>query len=227
MRSLLRAAAALAAAAALVTGCSSGDDWSQPHPDPTAVGTLGPGFVDPSSPPIPEGTATPRPGSWTGVHPPKDYRVVLLASGDERPTKKLVAAVRAWAGDEHVDLRTMTADGPSDFVPSITRALDMGPDLIVSAGNDLVDPLAVVTPNHLSQQFLVVGAELAEPTHNVTAVDWSGASFRGEGLGMSSTYDPGSFSTERCAAAIRAGVASVLNDLTGIVIWLDDPSAPR
>ncbi|WP_326607717.1 hypothetical protein OG930_40285 [Streptomyces sp. NBC_01799] len=227
MRSLLRAAAALAAAAALVTGCSSGDDWSQPHPEPTAVGTLGPGFVDPSSPPIPEGTATPRPGSWIGVHPPKDYRVVMLTSGDERPTKKLVKAVQAWAGDEHVDLRTMTADGPSDLVPSITRALDMGPDLIVSAGNDLVDPLAVVTPNHLSQQFLVVGAELAEPTHNVTAVDWSGASFRGEGLGMSSTYDPGSFSTERCAAAIRAGVASVLNDLTGIVIWLDDPSAPR
>ena len=97
----------------------------------------------------------------------------------------------------------------------------MRPDLIVSAGNDLVDPLAMVTPNHLSQQFLVVGAELAEPTHNVTAVDWSGASFRGEGLGMSSTYDPDSFTAERCAAAIRAGVAAVLNDLTGIVIWLD------
>lgn len=227
MCSLLRAAAALAAAAALVTGCSSGDDWSQPHPEPTAVGKLGPGFIDPSSPPAPEGTATPRPGSWAKVHPPKDYRVVLLTSGDERPTKKLVTAVQDWAGDEHVDLRTMAADGPSDLVPSITRALEMGPDLIVSAGNDLVDPLAVVTPNHLSQQFLVVGAELAEPTHNVTAVDWSGASFRGEGLGMSSTYDPGSFSTERCAAAIRAGVASVLNDLTGIVIWLDTPSTPR
>ncbi|MFI5630629.1 hypothetical protein ACIA8E_14850 [Streptomyces sp. NPDC051664] len=225
MHSLLRAAAALAAAAALVTGCSSGDDWSQPHPEPTAVGTLGPGFVDPSSPPPPEGTATPRPGSWTGVHPPKDYRVVLLTSGDERPTKTLVTAVQHWAEDEHLDLRTVTADGPSDLVPSITEALDMGPDLIVSAGNDLVDALATVTPNHLSQQFLVVGAELAEPTHNVTAVDWSGASFRGEGLGMSSTYDPGSFTTERCAAAIRAGVASVLNDLTGIVIWLDNPSA--
>lgn len=55
MYSLLRSAAALAAAAALVTGCSSGDDWSRPHPEPTAVGKLGPGFVDPSSPPAPEG----------------------------------------------------------------------------------------------------------------------------------------------------------------------------
>jgi hypothetical protein len=220
LRRPLRAVATLAAAAALVTGCSSGDDWSRPHPKPTAVGALGAGFVDPSASPAPEATITPRPGSWSGVHPSEDYRVVLLTAGDDRPTKALVTAVNRWAEDEHVDLRTVVAD-PSDLISGITRALEMGPDLIVSAGNDLVDPLALVTASHLSQQFLVVGAELAEPTHNVTAVDWSGASFRGEGLGMSSTYDPGSFTTERCAAAVRAGAASVLNDLTGIVIWLD------
>ncbi|MFE4174507.1 hypothetical protein ACFRR7_21050 [Streptomyces sp. NPDC056909] len=221
MRPHLRAAATLAAAAALVTGCSSGDDWSQPRPAPSAVGTLGPGFVDPSVPLAPEATATPRPGSWTGVHPSEDYRVVLLTAGDDRPTKALVKAVQDWAEEEHVDLRTVAADNPHDFIPSITKAMDMRPDLIVSAGNDLIDPLAMVTPNHLSQPFLVVGAELAEPTGNVTAVDWSGASFRGEGLGASSTYDPASFTGARCAAAIRAGVAAVLNDLTGIVIWLD------
>ncbi|WP_377268079.1 hypothetical protein [Peterkaempfera sp. SMS 1(5)a] len=133
----------------------------------------------------------------------------------------LASAVKDWAEDEQVDLRTVTADDPSDLVPGISKALGMGADLIVSAGNDLVDPLAVVTPNHLSQQFLVMGAELAEPTRNVTAVDWSGASFRGEGLGMSSTYDADSFTTGRCAAAIRTGVAAVLNDRTGIVVWLD------
>ena len=103
----------------------------------------------------------------------------------------------------------------------------MGPDLIVSAGNDLVDPLALVTPNHLDQQFLVVGAELAEPTHNVTAVDWTGASFRGEGLGMSSTYDPQLVHRRALRGApIRAGVAAVLNDLTGIVVWLDARGRP-
>ena len=72
-----------------------------------------------------------------------------------------------------------------------------------------------------------MGAELAEPTGNVTAVDWTGASFRGEGLGASSAYDPASFTAERCAAAIRAGVAAVLNDLTGIVIWLDEGQSSR
>ncbi|MFH9979774.1 hypothetical protein ACH4ND_11075 [Streptomyces sp. NPDC017179] len=221
MRSPLRAVATLATAAALVTGCGSGDDWSQPHAKPTAVGMLGAGFTDPSAPPTPEATVTPRPGSWKGVHPPKGYRVVLLTAGDDRPTRALGAAVKDWAASEHVDLRTVTADGPHDLVPAVDRAIAMGPDLVVGAGNDLVDPLAVVTASHLSQQFLVVGAELAEPTHNVTAVDWSGASFRGEGLGMSSTYDPASFTAARCAAAVRAGVAAVLHDLTGIVIWLD------
>ncbi|MET8045566.1 hypothetical protein ABZU25_32450 [Micromonospora sp. NPDC005215] len=220
MRPPLRAVAMLAATAALVTACNSGDDWSQPHPAPSAVGTLGPGFVDPATTPAPEATITPRPGSWAGVHPPKDYRVVLLTAGADDPTKALVTAVREWADDEHADLRTIVVDNAHDAVPSITKAMEMNPDLIVSAGGDLIDPLALVTPNHLDEKFLVVGAELAEPTHNVTAVDWEGASFRGEGLGMSSTYDPNSFTAERCAAAIRAGVAAVLNNLTGIVIWL-------
>ncbi|MGW4466383.1 hypothetical protein [Micromonospora sp. NBC_01796] len=220
MRPPLRAVVTLATVAALVTGCSSGDDWSRPHPKPIAIGTLGPGFVDPSARPAPEATVTPQPGSWDAVHPSKGYRVVLLTAGDDSPTKALVKAVKDWAEDEDVDLRTVTAD-LHDPVTSITKALGMSPDLIVSAGNDLVDPLTLVAPSHLSQPILVVGAELAEPTHNVTSVDWSGASFRGEGVNASSTYDPASFTPERCAAAIRAGVAAVLNDLTGIVVWLD------
>ncbi|GIH25220.1 hypothetical protein Aph01nite_35300 [Acrocarpospora phusangensis] len=218
MRPPPRVVAALAALAVLVSAC--GDDWAEPHDKPTAVGALGPDFLAPSTTPVPEATITPGPGSWDGVRPSEDYRVVLLTTGDDAPTQALVTAVQEWADEEDVDLRTVVADHPYDLVPTITSALDMAPDLIVSAGNDLIDPLAMVTASHLSQRFLVVGAELAEPTHNVTAVDWSGASFRGEGLGASSTYDPASFTPARCAAAIRAGVAAVLNDLTGIVIWL-------
>ena len=77
-----------------------------------------------------------------------------------------------------------------------------------------------MTASHLDQQFLVIGAELAEPTANVTAADWTGASFRGEGLGMPSAYDPATFTPERAGRAVRAGVAAVLNGLTGIVIQL-------
>src|SRR5262245_57228783 len=116
LRPPLRTLAVLVASTALVTGCSSADDWSGPHPKPTAVGALGAGFVDASSSPAPESTTTPRPGSWTGVHPPKGYRVVLVSAGDDRPTKALVTAVEDWAEAEHADLRTVRADGTSDLL---------------------------------------------------------------------------------------------------------------
>jgi hypothetical protein len=218
-----RACALLAAVAmaVLVSGCSSSDDWSEAHAKPTAIGTLGPGFVDPTAPPAPEATITPRPGSWDAVHPSKGYRVVLLSAGEDRPTETLEGAVTEWAEQEHASLKTVTATGPHQLIPSISKAMDLAPDLIISVGNDLVDPLALVTANHLDQQFLVIGAEVAEPTENVTAADWTGASFRGEGLGMPSAYDPATFTHERATRAVRAGVAAVLNDLTGIVIQLD------
>ncbi|MGI5493690.1 hypothetical protein [Microtetraspora malaysiensis] len=223
MRPRLLPAATLAAAVAtalLISGCGSGDDWSRPHAKPSAVGTPGPGFF-PAASPAPEATITPRPGSWNGVRPSEGYRVVLLTTGDDPQTKTLVNAVTEWAEEENVSLKTLTATKPDQFIPRISSAIEMKPDLIISAGDDLIDPLAMVTANHLDQQFLVVGAELAEPTGNVTAADWAGASFRGEGLGMSSTYDPATFTPERAGRAVRAGAAAVLNGLTGIVIWLD------
>ena len=203
--------------ATLLAGCAV-DSWSQPHDAPTPVGTPAAGFI-PSSAPSPEATIRPAPGSWDGVRPSAGMRVVLLTAGDDAPTATLATAVREWADSEGVSLREVDADG--DLIGGIVKAMDLQPDLIVSAGNSLVDPLTTVTANHLDRQFLVVGAELAEPTHNVTAVDWSGASFRGEGLGASSTYDPASFTPERSAAAVRAGVAAVLHGLTGIVVWID------
>jgi hypothetical protein len=213
--------AATSATLALVAGCGSSDDWSQPHAEPSAMGTLGAGFTDPDRPPTPEATITPRPESWDEVHPSEDYRVVLLTAGDDEQTGTLVDAVRDWAQDEEVSLKTVTASDPHTYVATIDKAIGMEPDLIITAGNELVDPLAMVTPNHLGQPFLVVGAELAEPTHNVTAADWAGASFRGEGLGASSAYDPASFTPERARNAVRSGVAAVLSGVTGIVIWLD------
>lgn len=205
---------------ALLTACSDAG-WSGSRPRPSAVGTLGAGFVDPSAPPSPEATVNPRPGSWDEMGPPPVYRVVLLTTGADEPTRALVDSVTEWAEDQGADLRTVTATGGPDLVPSITEAIDMNADLVISAGNDLIDPLAIVSASHLDQPFLVVGAELAEPTHNVTAVDWSGASFRGDGLGASSAFDPASFTPDRCASAIRAGVAAVLSGVTGIVLWLD------
>lgn len=225
-RSLLAAVAAALAAVlvgllALVTASyGDEDDWSRPRAAPSADGSVGAGFL-PATPPPPESTITPSPGSWDQVSPPDGYRVVLLTSGDDEQTRTLADAVRGWADEERVDLRTITAHDPHDLLPSILQAIDLRPDLVISTGHDLVDPMAAVTASHLRQQFLVVGAELAEPTYNVTAADWTGASFRGEGLGMSSEYDAATFTPERAGRAVRAGVAAVLSGHTGLVIWLD------
>lgn len=212
---------ALSAVAVLAAGCGvSADDWSGPHAKPVAIGSLGPGFTDPAAPPTPESTVTPAAGSWAGVHPPAGYRVVLISAGSDRATGVLADAVAAWAEQEGVSLKTLHADDSGRHVGVVVEAMALRPALIVSAGNDLVDALTVVTANHLDQQFLVLGAELAEPTVNVTAANWPGASFRGEGLTTSTGYDPASFTQARAAAAIRAGVASVLHDVTGIVLRL-------
>lgn len=215
--------AAVALVAALV-GCT-GDDWSRPHAAPSAVGELGAGFL-PSASPSPEATIHPVEGSWDDVSPSPGMRVVLLTSNesdaDEAANVTTIAdAVTRWASAEQVSLRTVEVDDHDHPVDAIVTAMDQRPDLVISAGNGLVDALALVTANHLDQQFLIVGAEIAEPTGNVTAVDWTGASFRGEGLGMPSAYDPDSFTSARCDRAVRAGVAAVLSDVRGVVVWID------
>lgn len=154
-----------------------------------------------------------------GLDPAAGYRVVLVSAGDDEPTLTLVDAVTDWAADQHVSLRMEPAG--ADPVDALVAAMDLDPDLIIGVGNDLIDTMALVTANHLDQQFLVVGAEVAEPTGNVTAVDWTGASFRGEGLGVPSAYDPATFTDERCATAVRVGAAAVLAQETGYVYWID------
>ena len=218
----LRHLAALVAAAALavVCECASFGNSSELHADRHPIGVLGPGFIDPAAPPAPEATIRPKPGSWDSVHPPRDYRVVLLTAGDDSATTTLVTAVNQWAKAEHVRLETV-ATTEAKAVDGIVEAIGRRPDLVVCAGHSLVDALALVTASFLDQPFLVVGAQLPEPTVNVTAAIWRGASSRGgEVPDTASSYNPDAFTPEHAGAAIRAGVASVLSDLTGIVIWL-------
>jgi len=59
-------------------------------------------------------------------------------------------------------------------------------------------------------------------TVNVTAAIRRGASSRGgEVPDTAASFDLDTFTHEHAGVAIRAGVASVLSDITGIVIWLD------
>jgi hypothetical protein len=220
----LRRVAALLAAptlAVLVCGFAFSGNTSELDRERRPIGALGPGFIDPAAPPSPESTIYPRRGSWDAVHPPRGYRVVLLTAGDDSATTTLVTAVKQWAKAEHVGLETVAVT-EAKAVDGIVQAMDLGPDLVVCAGNALVDALALVTASHLDQQFLIVGAQLPEPTVNVTAAIWRGASSRGREVpDTAASFDPDAYTPEHAGAAMRAGVASVLSDLTGIVIWLD------
>lgn len=207
---------------ASISGCgSSEDDWSAPRADLAPVGTLGPGFIDPESPPPPEGAFTPRVGSWDEVHPPVGYRVVLLTAGDDGPTTAVVEAAERWAEQEGVSLKTVAVDDPDEHVDGIVEALDLRPDLILSASAAMTPALDLVTASNLHQPFLVVGAQLSEPTVNVTSVIWAGASAHDGAIpAAGSALDPAAFTPERADTAIRAGVASVLSDITGVVVNL-------
>jgi len=219
----LRHLATLIAAAtlAVVAACAFSRNSTDLHAKRRPTGALGSGFIDPMAPPSPEAMIRPRPGSWDSVRPPRGYRVVLLTAGDDRATTALVTAVRQWANSEHLTLETVALREPDLFVDGIVEAMNLRPDLIICAGHALVDALALVTASHLDQQFLVVGAQLPEPTVNVTAAIWRGASSRGgEVPDTAVSFDQDAFTSEHAGEAIRAGVASVLSDLTGIVIWL-------
>ncbi|MGA1812470.1 MULTISPECIES: hypothetical protein [unclassified Frondihabitans] len=215
-------------AALLLSGCGSalsptGIDSNGTDSAPTVTSSasaLGAGFYDPDKPPAPEGTLRPEPGSWDAVHPPAGYRVVLLSSGDDAATRTLVRSVKSWASSADVRVTPVVASSADDRLAAVTRAVEKKADLVISVGNAMVDPLAALSPSALHQQFLVLGAEIAEPTSNVTAADWTGAGFRGEGLGTPSHYDASTFTDERAGRALRAGIAAVLSDLNGTVVWV-------
>ncbi|HEY0118964.1 MAG TPA: hypothetical protein VGC04_09305 [Cellulomonas sp.] len=211
---------AMVALVALAGGCSSQDAWAAPHASPVAVGTLGPGFVGSTRTPAPEGTITPVPGSWDGVRPPAGYRVVLLVGDSDDATTTEADAVRSWATAQDASLRTITVTDPNGYVDGIVDALKLQPDLVVGVGNDLMPPLALVSASNLQQQFLTVGAQIAEPTANVTAAVWDDASLKSEGVGLGSSFDPAAVTPERAESAVRAGVASILSGWTGIIVWL-------
>src|SRR6186997_3114505 len=126
----LRRVAALVVGAALVFVFSGGASEKN-------FGTLGPGFFDPAAPPPPEGMIRPKPGSWDSVHPPRGYRVVLLTSGDDRPTATLVTAVKQWAHAEDVRLETIAVTEPRLFVDGIVDSVERRPDLVICAGHAL------------------------------------------------------------------------------------------
>lgn len=95
----------------------------------------------------------------------------------------------------------------------LLSALAERPDVIVVLGESILTELDGVSASNLDQQFVLLGAQLPEPTANVTAVVWPGADVR-LADGISPEIAP------RALQALQAGLSAVASDSTGIVLDL-------
>jgi hypothetical protein len=223
-------AVALVAGAALLLTRTDDMDWSSPHPRPHAEGRLDPDFHAPDLDAFYSSqVVNPDPDTWNKVRPSGNYRVLLLAAGKDERTPEdpqvaiLVDAVDRWAkSEDRVTLKVRYLSDPHSFIRDLDDAAKRDhADLIVTAGNSLVEPVAAVSANYAGeerQQFLVLGAEIAEPTVNIAATDWTGSAYLGEGLDESLYYDPAAVTAPRAYAALRAGVAAVLSGYTSVIV---------
>lgn len=238
--------AALMIAAPALSGCTDAADGTSgnqgpvatasPHAPGTDAAATAPGpasaaaSASPPAPesfrggatPTPEATITPAPGSWDTAPVPASMHLTVISADRDPDTLALLDAVTVWAAEHRAHVSALAATDPDALAAVLTGALPMSPDLVVGVGRGVVDVFALETAQFLDQQFLVLGAQLAEPTENVTAVIWPGAAFRGTGISDADVRAADSAVTaERARHAVQAGVASVIWGLTGIVIQLE------
>jgi hypothetical protein len=172
----------------------------------------------------------PEPGRTIDVSSDKVGELVSLAGyrmavvGDGSPTSVvLVEAARGLAARSGAELIELTAETPDEagIAQALTDALAVEPDLVVGLGEGTVDVFSFETAQWLDQEFLVVGAQLAEPTSNVTAVIWDGATSRGSAASADGALDASALTADLAEAAMVTGVRSVRAGETGVVLRLE------
>lgn len=213
------AVAATGAALLLCVSCaapSPGDRASGELPQgtsaPAAENLSGPvASQQPTDHPSPGSTIAPVPGEDTHLPPGLDLVVVSLTSDE---TDAALAAVRELGAelDATVTVVTDDPDAPVSSDALLGEAVDAAADVVVVLGSELLSGVDRISASTLHQQFVLVGAQLPEPTENVTAVVWSGAESRVDGF----TGDI----APRTSEALRAGLAAVDAGTTGYVVAL-------
>ncbi|GAB3596902.1 hypothetical protein GCM10027408_07210 [Microbacterium tumbae] len=204
----------------VLTGCAATVE------DPALPSAAGPsaGIVSPESTPMP------APGRTIEATPPpadelSGYRIAVVVPDGSAGSRALLEGIRAFAASSGADLEEFPAvEGDDPVGAAFEAAVDEEPDLLVGLGEGVADVFNYETPKLLSQQILIVGAQLFEPTANVTAVIWEGATSRGSEVGPDGPLDPASVTAQRGADALAAGVASVREGVTGVVLHLGDHS---
>ncbi len=162
--------------------------------------------------PAPGRTIEATPGAMTDL---AGYRIAVVVPDDSAGSDTLLAAVRRFAESSGADLQEFIAPVSSDdpVGEALVEAIDSGADVVVGLGEGVVGVFDFETGKILDQQVLVIGGQLAEPTENVTAVIWPGATAR-------EPSDDESVTIERGVDALAAGVTSIRAGETGVVLSL-------
>jgi hypothetical protein len=169
--------------------------------------------------PAPEATVTPPPDAADAAAVPAGFALSVVARQDDPTAAVVLEAITTWA-EAHDARAAVHSVGSDDEVEQALLDEAGSTDLVVGVGSAVVDVFSLVTAELLDQRFLVLGAQLPEPTENVTAVIWPGASFRGTGISETGS-DAGSGTTpDRAESAVALGVAAILEDHSGIVLQL-------
>jgi len=212
----LRSALALGAVALLAACSAHGADGDASPPNtPAPLASEDPYRV------------VPEPGRTIEAAPPADagdiagWVVAVVVPNDDEATQTLRAAAREVG--ERAGARTLefVADGGGAGIDAaFEEALAAEADVVIGLGDATSDVFSYLTSQWLDQQFLIVGAQLPEPTANVTAVIWPGATSRGSGAPADGELDAAGTTPARAAEAVAAGLDAVAGGTTGVVLSL-------
>lgn len=212
--------AALAVAAALaatLTGCVAPVvDGSTPGDAPTSADAA-----------PPTGEASPAPGRTIAATPPADVaalrgvRIAAVVPDDGPATRVLRDALRGFARTHGLELEEFAAAADAaSLETAFAEAVTREPHVVVGLGAGDVDVFAYGSSQVLDQDFLLLGAQLAEPTANVTAVVWEGATSRGSGAPADGELDDAAVTGVRATEAAAAGLSAVMSGVSGVVLHL-------
>jgi hypothetical protein len=199
-----------------LTACDA-TDTAASVPEPSAS----------SAAPAASDSAVPEPGRTieaSDVAPAGDLqgiRIAVVVPDDGAASVALRDAVRAFAAAQGLVLDEFAATADAASLDSAFRqALATEPHVVVGLGAGIVDEFAYESSQWLDQEFLLLGAQVAEPTSNVTAVIWDGATSRGSGAPADGDLDDTTVTAARATQALTAGLASVLAGTSGVVLRL-------
>lgn len=157
------------------------------------------------------------PATAVTVAPVEGLVLAIVTAAEPGEQEQLALnAVRSFAA-EHGGTATVFDRAPAE--ESVAQALASEADVIIGIGPTGIGAIDLASASNLDQSFLLLGVELEEPTGNVIAVVWPGASDRAVFTGEAAIDFDGA--QAYAATAIETGLGAFASGLDGHVIALD------